>query len=106
MCIRDRVGVGQHVFVLQIGAYRKGLTALACLLPDEPAPADQSAGQHHPAAGRQRSQTFTVSTNLQHENVMADPNRLNQVLMNILSNAVKYTPTGGHIRLERMFIST
>ena len=48
----------------------------------------------------QRSQTFTVSTNLQHENVLADPNRLNQVLMNILSNAVKYTPTGGHIRLE------
>ena len=32
----------------------------------------------------QRSQTFTVSTNLQHENVLADPNRLNQVLMNIL----------------------
>ena len=30
----------------------------------------------------------------------ADPNRLNQVLMNILSNAVKYTPKGGHIRLE------
>ena len=48
----------------------------------------------------QRSQTFTVSTNLQHENVLADPNRLNQVLMNILSNAVKYTTTGGHIRLE------
>ena len=48
----------------------------------------------------QRSQSFTVSTNLQHENVLADPNRLNQVLMNILSNAVKYTPTGGHIRLE------
>ena len=45
-------------------------------------------------------QTFTVSTHLQHENVLADPNRLNQVLMNILSNAVKYTPTGGHIQLE------
>ena len=48
----------------------------------------------------QRRQTFTVSTDLQHENVLGDPNRLNQVLMNILSNAVKYTPTGGHIRLE------
>ena len=48
----------------------------------------------------QRRQTFTVETHLQHENVLADPNRLNQVLMNILSNAVKYTPTGGHIRLE------
>ena len=48
----------------------------------------------------QRRQTFTVETHVQHENVLADPNRLNQVLMNILSNAVKYTPTGGHIRLE------
>ena len=48
----------------------------------------------------QRSQTFTVKSHLQHENVLADPNRLKQVLMNILSNAVKYTPTGGHIRLE------
>ena len=48
----------------------------------------------------QRRQTFTVETHMQHENVLADPNRLNQVLMNILSNAVKYTPTGGHIRLE------
>ncbi len=48
----------------------------------------------------QRRQSFTVNTLVQHENVLADPNRLNQVLMNILSNAVKYTPTGGHIRLE------
>ena len=48
----------------------------------------------------QRCQIFTVNTHLQHENVLADPNRLNQVLMNILSNAVKYTPTGGHIQLE------
>ena len=48
----------------------------------------------------QRRQTFTVNTHLQHENVLADPNRLNRVLMNILSNSVKYTPTGGHIRFE------
>ena len=48
----------------------------------------------------QRRQTFTVENHVQHENVLADPNRLNQVLMNILSNAVRYTPQGGHIRLD------
>ena len=48
----------------------------------------------------QRRQTFTVETHVQHENVLGDSNRLKQVLMNILSNAVKYTPNGGHIRLE------
>ena len=48
----------------------------------------------------QRRQTFTVATHVQHENVLGDSNRLKQVLMNILSNAVKYTPNGGHIRLE------
>ena len=52
------------------------------------------------AQASEKAQTFTVSTHLQHENLLADPTRLNQVLMNILSNAVKYTPCGGHIRFE------
>ena len=47
-----------------------------------------------------KKQTFTVSTHILHKNLLADPTRLNQVLMNILSNAVKYTPQGGHIRFE------
>ena len=53
------------------------------------------------AQAHQRNQEFrVVTTSVQHEHVLADPNRLNQILMNILSNSVKYTPAGGHIRLE------
>ena len=52
------------------------------------------------AQASEKAQTFTVSTHLRHENLLADPTRLNQVLMNILSNAVKYTHRGGHIRFE------
>ena len=52
------------------------------------------------AQASEKAQTFTVSTHFRHENLLADPTRLNQVLMNILSNAVKYTPRGGHIRFE------
>ncbi len=34
------------------------------------------------------------------EDVITDPLRLNQVLLNILSNAIKFTPTGGTISIQ------
>ena len=53
------------------------------------------------AQADQRNQTFTILTShLNHEYVIADPARLQQILTNILSNAVKYTPKGGHILFE------
>ena len=49
---------------------------------------------------RARSQTFTIETHhIRHENMEGDATRLQQVLLNILSNAVKYTGVGGHIEL-------
>lgn len=49
----------------------------------------------------EKHQHFQVSGgNVRHENVVADGARLRQVLMNILSNAVKYTSKDGTITLK------
>ncbi|MGN0073016.1 MAG: hybrid sensor histidine kinase/response regulator, partial [Coriobacteriales bacterium] len=45
--------------------------------------------------------SFSVSiTNVVHEEVIGDPLRIQKVFTNLISNAVKYTPDGGRIRLE------
>ncbi len=48
-----------------------------------------------------KCQRFDVRVhNIKEEYLFADELRLNQIFINILSNAVKYTPEGGHISMD------
>lgn len=47
-----------------------------------------------------KKQEFDVTVNVSNEYLTGDILRVNQILINILSNAVKFTPVNGHIRLR------
>lgn len=44
--------------------------------------------------------TFTRTVNVKHEDIICDQLKINEIFLNVFSNAVKYTPDGGSIHVE------
>ncbi|MDO4493856.1 MAG: transporter substrate-binding domain-containing protein, partial [Clostridia bacterium] len=49
---------------------------------------------------RQKDITFTREVDVRHKYVLCDPVKLHEIFANILSNAYKYTPAGGHVSMR------
>ena len=53
-----------------------------------------------PDVSAKRLSLFIDTMDVENEDIITDPMRLNQILLNILSNAIKFTPTGGMISIR------
>ncbi|MGK5434043.1 ATP-binding protein [Faecalibacterium prausnitzii] len=49
---------------------------------------------------RQKKLTCTYHTDIEHPYIVSDRTKVREILLNVISNAIKYTPEGGHIAVS------
>jgi PAS domain S-box-containing protein len=84
--------------LLDISRVTRGLIQLEHVVVDVNATIRSAVEQSRPLI-EAREQVLTIEEAAHDVRVMGDPNRLVQVLANLLNNAAKYTPRGGRILL-------
>lgn len=95
---------GRHLLkiindILDIAKLRSGHTELA-LEPIDPASAMREAFSILRQQAEAKGIAFSCDAELHLPKIAADPTRLQQVLMNLLSNALKFTPAGGKVTMS------
>ena len=86
--------------VLDINKIESGSTSLNLVEMDLAEVIDEINAIIRPQA-KAKDQTFDISVSpLKYELLQGDKLRINQILINLLSNSVKYTPAGGNIQMR------
>ena len=95
---------GQHLLglindILDMSKIENGKVVLNIQKFDLPQFIEELDTMMRPQAEK-KNQNFEISCNLKEEHLFGDKLRINQILINILSNAIKYTPDGGKISMD------
>ena len=86
-------------YVLEMARIESGKTVLKEEVGDLQIIANTLSDVFEPSV-RQKNLTCTCRTDLAHPYVICDRTKLREILLNIISNAIKYTPEGGHIAVS------
>ena len=101
-CLEKILGASNHLLslindVLDVSRIESGRIVLAKEAFSLPEIFDNMINMISPQITTKKQELFIDICNVVHEDVIGDSLRLQQVFMNILGNAIKYTPDGGKI---------
>ena len=86
-------------YVLEMARIESGKAALKTEVGNFRRLTDAIQAAFEPAVA-QKGLQFSCTLHMEHEYVLCDKTKLREILMNIVSNAIKYTPEGGSVMVD------
>ena len=86
-------------YVLEMARIESGKAVLREEVGDVPELMQTLSDVFEPSV-QQKGLTCTYHTEVEHNCVICDRTKIREILLNIISNAIKYTPEGGHIAVS------